>query len=229
MTAREEILNRVRAALRSPTDQAVRARLAPPAAKSALPQFRPYLPTVPDEPEGRRALFIAQLESLRAEFLSAPTIAELPQIMDRLGKCAGWDKIAAHRAGLVDAACSGTQFPLFWVDRAATADELATCSVGITACAALVAQTGSIVLACRTCGGRALSVLPPHHVVIAGRSQLVADLCEAYALLIARFGQDLPSFTTFVTGPSRTGDIEHVVVLGAHGPKRLTVILIENE
>lgn len=229
MSAREKILGRVREALRTQTVPAVRSRLVSPTDGVALPQFRPFLPRVPDDYAGRRALFVAQLESLRAEFLSAATIAELPQMVDDLGKSAAWEKIAAHRERLVDAGCASAKIPLLWADRATTADELACCSVGITACEAIVAQTGSVVLASRTCGGRALSVLPAHHVVIAARSQLVADLYEAYALLLARFGQDLPSLMTLVTGPSRTGDIEHVVVLGAHGPKRLTVILVENE
>lgn len=229
MNAREEILGRVRAALQSPTDRVVRNRLLAPARTSALPQFRPYLPPVPDDLEGRRTLFIAQLQSLRAEFLSARTVADLPQMFDGLQKSEAWEKIAAQRGRLVEAGCSSTQIPVLWVDRATTPNELASCSVGITTCEAIVAQTGSILLASRTCGGRAISVLPPHHVVIAGRSQLVADLYEAYGMLFARFGQNLPSFATFVTGPSRTGDIEHVVVLGAHGPKRLTVILVENE
>jgi L-lactate dehydrogenase complex protein LldG len=75
-------------------------------------------------------------------------------------------------------------------------------------------------------GGRALSVLPPHHVVIARRSQLVGDMSEAFALARKTHGE-IPAFLSFITGPSRTGDIERILVLGAHGPKRLTVLLLE--
>jgi L-lactate dehydrogenase complex protein LldG len=75
-------------------------------------------------------------------------------------------------------------------------------------------------------GGRALSVLPPHHIVIARRSQVVADLTAAYEHLAAKYRDAYPSFISFITGPSRTGDIERILVLGAHGPKKLTVLLV---
>ena len=78
----------------------------------------------------------------------------------------------------------------------------------------------------RSSGGRALSVLPPHHVVIATREQLVPDLAAAYERLAAKYAGNYPSFISFITGPSRTGDIERILVLGAHGPKKLTVLLL---
>ena len=71
-----------------------------------------------------------------------------------------------------------------------------------------------------------MSVLPPHHVVIARREQLVPDLTAAYELLAPEIRADYPSFICFITGPSRTGDIERILVLGAHGPKKLTVLLV---
>ncbi len=98
--------------------------------------------------------------------------------------------------------------------------------MGFTACDALISQTGSILLTAHSAGGRALSVLPPHHVVVAQVNQLVPDLPAAFELLSARYGKNYPSFMTFITGPSRTGDIERILVLGAHGPKNLTVILL---
>ena len=75
-------------------------------------------------------------------------------------------------------------------------------------------------------GGRALSVLPPHHVVLARREQLLADLPEAFAVLRRKYSGKFPSFISFITGPSRTGDIERILVLGAHGPRKLTVLCV---
>jgi L-lactate dehydrogenase complex protein LldG len=71
--------------------------------------------------------------------------------------------------------------------------------------------------------------LPPHHIVIAKRSQLVADLPAALALVAERYKQNWPSFIGFITGPSRTGDIERILVLGAHGPRKLTVLLLPDD
>jgi hypothetical protein len=93
----------------------------------------------------------------------------------------------------------------------------------VTRCDCLVAQTGSIVVSTRSANGRAASVLPPMHLVVARRDQLVADLPAAFALLRQRYGGHWPSAITWITGPSRTADIEKILVIGAHGPKRLGV------
>jgi L-lactate dehydrogenase complex protein LldG len=100
------------------------------------------------------------------------------------------------------------------------------CTSGISAEDALVAQTGSVLITSRSAGGRALSVLPPHHVVLARREQLVPDLPAAFALLKSKCGEACPSMTSLITGPSRTGDIERILVLGAHGPKKLTIFCL---
>jgi L-lactate dehydrogenase complex protein LldG len=94
----------------------------------------------------------------------------------------------------------------------------------LTECDVLVAQTGTVVVSSRSAGGRALSVLPPHHLVLARREQLVADLPAAFAWLKQKYGSDFPSMISLITGPSRTGDIERILVLGAHGPKQLTIL-----
>ncbi len=106
--------------------------------------------------------------------------------------------------------------------------DLEQCDVGISACDALIAQTASVLITPDSAGGRALSVLPPHHVVIATASQMVTTMADGYAILREKHGDQWPSFVAFITGPSRTADIERVLVLGAHGPKKLTIILIEN-
>jgi L-lactate dehydrogenase complex protein LldG len=105
--------------------------------------------------------------------------------------------------------------------------DVADADLGITGCDALVAATGSIVLTARSGGGRALSVLPSRHLVIARRGQLVPHLADALALVRARTAPAWPTMTTVITGPSRTADIEKVLVLGAHGPRELAVVLVE--
>lgn len=100
------------------------------------------------------------------------------------------------------------------------------CDVGISECDALIAQTGTVLVTSRSSGGRALSCLPPHHVVIARREQMVADLPTAFALVKKTYGANYPSMISFITGPSRTGDIERILVLGAHGPKKLTIFCL---
>jgi L-lactate dehydrogenase complex protein LldG len=57
-------------------------------------------------------------------------------------------------------------------------------------------------------------------------AQTVPDLPAAFELLKSRYSEDYPSMISFITGPSRTGDIERILVLGAHGPKKLTILLL---
>jgi len=97
------------------------------------------------------------------------------------------------------------------------------CDLGVTSCDCLIAQTGSIVVSPLSTGGRAISVLPPVHLVVARRAQIVPDLAAAMDLLRTRYGGRWPSTLSVITGPSRTADIEKILVMGAHGPKRLAL------
>ncbi|NCB08470.1 MAG: hypothetical protein EOM73_09935, partial [Bacteroidia bacterium] len=96
---------------------------------------------------------------------------------------------------------------------------------GITGCEFLIAHTGSVMVSSAQKGGRQMSVYPPIHVVIAQKSQLVGYLDEAYSGIQKKYGRNLPSQLTLITGPSRTADIEKTLVMGAHGPRELHVFL----
>ncbi len=88
-----------------------------------------------------------------------------------------------------------------------------------------VAETGTIVVT--GAGGRAVqaSLLPPRHVAIVRRERVLETLDE----LFAKLGEDLPANVTFITGPSRTADIELTLTVGVHGPESLDVIIYEEE
>jgi L-lactate dehydrogenase complex protein LldG len=96
---------------------------------------------------------------------------------------------------------------------------------GVTPTLGLSAESGSLLVAADV-SGRAMSVLPPVHVVVATMDQLLPDLEAALAIVRRRYGDKLPSTLSVVTGPSRTADIEKILVLGAHGPKRLVVLML---
>ncbi len=98
----------------------------------------------------------------------------------------------------------------------------------ITGCDALIARNGSIMLSNANESGRRLGVYPPVHIVIARASQLVMDLKHGMAVVRQKYGADLPSMISTITGPSRTADIEKRLVLGAHGPKELYLFLLED-
>ena len=112
------------------------------------------------------------------------------------------------------------------LERETSGVDFAEYAAGISIADLLIARTGSIVLRNTTAGGRRLSVLPPLHIVLARQSQLVPSLDHALQE-IQNDGEDW-SYAAIITGPSRTADIQKNIVLGAHGPKRLAVVLGED-
>jgi L-lactate dehydrogenase complex protein LldG len=111
-------------------------------------------------------------------------------------------------------------------DRASFRERAARADIGLTGADVAVASTGSIVL----CGGptrpRSVSLLPSMHVAIVPASRIVATTSDAFADLARR--ADMPSSVIFVTGPSRTSDIENDLTIGVHGPASVVAMLVED-
>ncbi len=99
--------------------------------------------------------------------------------------------------------------------------------IGISNVAHLVAETGSVVMATSPADPRSLSLLPPVHIAIADRSQLLPDLFDLFDLFspLSSPGKLPPSCLTLITGPSKTGDIELRLVTGVHGPGEIHVVV----
>jgi L-lactate dehydrogenase complex protein LldG len=188
---------------------------------------REWLPKVGETLTERIDLFAKISEGLTTEFHRVPTMTAARDLVTKLAAESGWKKVGSHSHHDVDALLEGIELPIVRTEKGYAIDDLESCDAGITGCDVLVAQTGGIMVSVESAGGRALSVLPPHHVVIARTSQMVPDLTAAFEHVKQKYGKQFPSFLSFITGPSRTGDIERILVLGAHGPKRLTVILLD--
>ena len=111
--------------------------------------------------------------------------------------------------------------------RADDTDFVGQADVGLTSCEALVARTGSVLVSAATASGRRLSIYPDQHLVLARPSQVVTEIGDALRMVQARYGSQMPSMISLTSGPSRTADIEKTLVLGAHGPRRLALFLLE--
>ncbi|MSU56823.1 MAG: hypothetical protein EXS35_01325 [Pedosphaera sp.] len=220
MSERENIFTRIREALR------VEAHAHGPKGLPTTADHRRVLPAVGATTEEQFALFAKNAVDLRAAFKLVKDNSELTAELRALRDVESWKRIAAHRGQQVEALVVSLGPPVLFTDDGCDKHELEKCDVGISECDALVAQTGTVVVTSRTAGGRALSCLPPHHVIIARREQLVPDLSAAFALIKQKHGANYPSMISFITGPSRTGDIERILVLGAHGPKKLTIFCV---
>jgi L-lactate dehydrogenase complex protein LldG len=100
--------------------------------------------------------------------------------------------------------------------------------VSVTPAFAAIAETGTLMLHSSSTTPTTLHFVPDHHLVVMKESQITGTLEEAFQRLRDKLGDvdNWPRTVNFVTGPSRTADIEGVPVLGAHGPRRLHIVLI---
>lgn len=215
--SRERILERIRHGLRTPAPHHAGAR---PAAVHATD----YFPAI-DDPWQR---FLAECAVNKTEIIltcdAEETAARVHAVLAQLpdgGVFIQDDAGMRHLAHTVDQ--RGANRPWYWSSQGGPHPDNV---VGISRCEALVAMTGSILFSSR-CGGRAVSVLPPCHLVIARRDQVTVDVEEALRNLQQEGVVGDLSYAGLVTGPSRTADIERIVVMGAHGPMRLIVVIEE--
>jgi L-lactate dehydrogenase complex protein LldG len=96
---------------------------------------------------------------------------------------------------------------------------------GVTACFAGIAETGTLMLVSGAESPATLNFLPDNHVAVVRASQIVGTYEDGFDRL--RLSGEVPRTVNFVTGPSRTGDIEQKIQLGAHGPRRLHLVIVD--
>ncbi len=101
-------------------------------------------------------------------------------------------------------------------------------NIGVTTCEYLVARTGSVIISSRQAAGRRLPAYSNYHIVVAFTDQLVNSIKDALKEIKNKYGTNMPSLISAITGPSRTADIEKTLVQGAHGPKEIYVLLIDS-
>jgi L-lactate dehydrogenase complex protein LldG len=240
-SARDTILARIREALRVPAPvphlkSHTAEQSVMPAAASGLPALtvlpaegaKPWLPDGGDTPAERVRIFTENIEKLRGVPCRVTDFQAAAEAIATLARERGWQRVAGHAHPFVEPVLAHLPCSVQRVDGSAGFDKnaLEACDAGITACEAAVAQTGSILVSSRTCGGRGLSILPHVHIAVLTVDQVVATVGDALHLTRERAAGRMPSMLSFITGPSRTGDIERILVLGAHGPKELFVFLV---
>jgi L-lactate utilization protein LutC len=107
-----------------------------------------------------------------------------------------------------------------------SANEIFDFDLGITYAQAAISETGTLVLDSSCERNRLVSVVPPVHIAIVAASKIRETLGETLAML--QSGKELSPVITFITGPSRTADIELTLTIGVHGPQELYVIIDES-
>jgi L-lactate dehydrogenase complex protein LldG len=109
-------------------------------------------------------------------------------------------------------------------------ERLARAEIGLSGVDYAIAETGTLALSALPGQMRGVSLLPPVHVAVVSSEQIVATLADCLALFQAE-GPSLPerlsSCVSFITGPSRTGDIELSLTIGVHGPGELHLVILD--
>lgn len=169
-----------------------------------------------------RARFVRSLILMSCTVEQVDKPSEIPAAVGRYLVANGLGQQAVASPQLADLDWVGANLTVNL--RAAQSDDL----VGITGCYSAIAETGTLMLVSGTDTPPSVSLLPETHIALLKADAIVPTLEDALARLRREFGT-IPPAINFISGPSRTADIEQTIVLGAHGPCRVHVVLLASQ
>lgn len=172
------------------------------------------------------ALFKAMTDEALAELIELDSIDQVPQA------CTDW--LSNHGIKQLISASDTELTALDWspldqqqitrTERVAQAGDIAS----LTSSFAGIAETGTIMLHSGSQSPTTLNFLPDNHLVILRRSTIVGVYEEAWKKTREKYGNSMPRTVNMITGPSRSADIEQKLQMGAHGPKNLIILFIND-
>ncbi|MCM2326360.1 MAG: lactate utilization protein C [Lysobacter sp.] len=217
MGARENILARIRKAQGRSGSEPTEAEMAMVREAIARHEVGPQPPFAhaPD----RLAQFRKECERLGTTHATLASEGDIPAEVARYlaaGRLApalaGWSEFAG-----LDWAGAGIEFR----NRPANADD----ATGLTGSFCAIAETGTVLLLSSPAAPKVTALLPETHVCVVRASRLLDTMEDSFALLRTEVGEP-PRAVFFVSGPSRTADIEQTIVIGAHGPYRVHIVIV---
>ena len=220
MTAREQILGDIRKSLKRVEGQ--------PPLFDAAPLAAPALRIPRTDRNFSTNLFVQKFENLGGKsFRVRDTSAVVPAIADLLVQK---NAIASNSPFLRK--CGVTGLPQVhsgfgFIQRDELKEACAGADIGISSVDYALAATGSFVMLSSHNEARLVSLLPPAHIAIFPRSLILANLDELLSILPRP--ADQTSSMVLITGPSRTADIEQILVRGVHGPGEVYAVIVESE
>jgi L-lactate dehydrogenase complex protein LldG len=187
--------------------------------------------------------FRTEFERVAGVFHRVPTAAEVPAALQRICRERAARRLVAWSAEelgvVIDAALGAAGIAVESMPRAAVPDAerdrlravIAEADLGVTGADLAVAETGTLVLVSAAGRPRSTSLLPPCHVAVFDRAALVESLEQVGLALEAWHDGPAPpergAVINFITGPSRTADIELTLTRGVHGPKEIHAIFVD--
>jgi L-lactate dehydrogenase complex protein LldG len=174
-------------------------------------------------PSDRLAIFFQCIERLNGRTYDAPSRADALRFVDNITQ--GRRSIASNSPLLRDIGIDKLPGVASGIESKATLREhCAAADFGISGASYALADTGTLVMLSGREEARMISLLPPVHIAIVDKSKIFDSLDDL--LLAVPLPAELTSSMVLITGPSRTGDIEQILVRGVHGPGELYVITI---
>ena len=209
--SREAILAKVRTALGRSPGQAI----------AELPPVRLRMPQM--DPETRIARMLSAVQALAGNTLRAASPAEARAYVAAVlqGKTAVVSNAPYLReCGIAD--LPGVQSG--FTEAAKLRAQCAIADVGISSADYALADTGTLVMLASPAEARLISLLPPVHIAVLPKDRLLSGLDELFTILPRP--ADRTSSMVLITGPSRTADIEQILVRGVHGPGEIHVVVV---
>jgi L-lactate dehydrogenase complex protein LldG len=224
-TPREQMLAAVRTALGRETVAAATAaaldrRLQQPRANVVPARGRLRA-------DGRVELFIAEAERVNATAARLARLDDVPTAVVSYLRAANMPAVVRAGTDALLQAVPWAREPLLQVKTGVAVDKDA---VSVTSAFAGIAETGTLMLCSAPESPTTLNFLPEVHIAVLPTDRIVGTYEEGWQRLRGRFGAGkMPRVVNWITGPSRTADIEQTLLLGAHGPKRLHILLVNGD
>jgi L-lactate dehydrogenase complex protein LldG len=210
LMARESILHRIRTGLGR---GALQAAPEPPPVRIRIPET---------DLETRVSRFLERVEELAGSGHRVSTPADARAFVERAIE--GGSAVASNAPYLAECGIPGLAGVRSSItDREELRGLCASADFGITSADFALADTGTLVLLSSPAEARLISLLPPAHIAVVPRERILSGLDELFSLVPRP--ADLHSSMVLITGPSRTADIEQILVRGVHGPGKLTVLV----
>jgi L-lactate dehydrogenase complex protein LldG len=209
LMSRENILHRIRTGLGRSAGEPV----APP------PTVRLRIPEV--EMESRIATMRMRIEALagKTERTSDPRAVVAEAIQGKTAVAANSPYLAQMGITMLPGVRTGI------TDREELRQVCAVVDIGITSADYVLADTGTLVMIASPQEQRLISLLPPAHIAVVPKDRILTGLDELFTLVPTP--ADASSSLVLITGPSRTADIEQILVRGVHGPGAITVVIVD--
>ncbi|MEG6585524.1 LutC/YkgG family protein [Dendrosporobacter sp. 1207_IL3150] len=176
------------------------------------------------------AAFEENAKNASTEIFKVKTAAEAKEIVTNLAKFTNAKKVVAVNSAMQEAANINEELKALGIavynDKFDIAEHAESADIGISTVEFAIGESGSLCMDGFSYEARVVTMLPPIHIAFMNANNIVPGISEAFEV-ISKVYDD--GYVSFITGPSRTADIERVLTIGVHGPSRLILIAVDED